>query len=177
MNKTLFSVLISLILIAFVAQSVNAHGPSRQKVVEKVEISASPDKIWEIVKNFSDFSWNPMVKSASQEGSGVGSTRILKFDGDATITQALEKLVPEKKLISWRVKESVNEILAVNSYSAIIMVGSEENSKTTVTYKAAFYRGFMGNDPPEELNDANSKKKVIRFIKAGLEGLKKVAEK
>ena len=107
----------------------------------------------------------------------MGSTRILKFDGDATITQALEKFVPEKKLISWRVKESVNEILSVNSYSAIIMVGSEENSKTTVTYKAAFYRGFMGNDPPEELNDANSKKKVIRFIKAGLEGLKKVAEK
>ena len=177
MNKALFSVLIPLILIAFVAQSANAHGPSRQKVVEKIEIGASPDKIWDIVKNFSDFSWHPMVKSVSQEGSGVGSKRILKFDGDVTITQALDKLVPEKKLISWRIQESVNEVLAVNSYAAIIIVGGEENSKTTVTYKAGFYRGFMGNDPPEELNDANSKKKVTLFIKAGLEGLKKVAEK
>ena len=53
MNKALFSVLIPLILIAFVAQSANAHGPSRQKVVEKIEIGASPDKIWDIVKNFS----------------------------------------------------------------------------------------------------------------------------
>jgi hypothetical protein len=35
----------------------------------------------------------------------------------------------------------------------------------------------MGNDPPEELNDENSKKKVQEFIKKSLEGLKEIAEK
>ena len=34
----------------------------------------------------------------------------------------------------------------------------------------------MGNDPPEELNDENSKKKVKSFIIRSLEGLKKIAE-
>ena len=48
---------------------------------------------------------------------------------------------------------------------------------TQVIYKAGFYRGFMGNDPPEELNDENSKKKVAEFIKNSLDGLKQIAEK
>jgi hypothetical protein len=34
----------------------------------------------------------------------------------------------------------------------------------------------MGNDPPEQLNDENSKKKVSIFIKNSLEGLKSIAE-
>ena len=35
----------------------------------------------------------------------------------------------------------------------------------------------MGNDPPEELNDENSKQKVTEFIKNSLDGLKQIAEK
>ena len=34
----------------------------------------------------------------------------------------------------------------------------------------------MGNDPPEELNDENSKKKVSSFIKDSLKRIKKIAE-
>lgn len=30
----------------------NAHGPSRQKLTETIEINATPDKIWSIVKEF-----------------------------------------------------------------------------------------------------------------------------
>ena len=36
-----------------------AHGPSRQKVVEKIEIDAPPAKVWAIVGNFGDLSWLP----------------------------------------------------------------------------------------------------------------------
>ena len=36
-----------------------AHGPSRQKVVEKIEIDAPADKVWAIVGNFQDMSWHP----------------------------------------------------------------------------------------------------------------------
>ena len=35
----------------------------------------------------------------------------------------------------------------------------------------------MGNDPPAELNDENSKKKVKIFIVENLNGLKKIIEK
>ena len=81
-----------------------------------------------------------------------------------------------KKLISWRIIETSNEIMPVNSYAAKIFVKESENGRTIVNYKAGFYRGFMGNDPPEQLNDENSKKKVSIFIKNSLEGLKSIAE-
>ena len=31
---------------------VMAHGPSRQKVVQEIEINASADKVWKIIENF-----------------------------------------------------------------------------------------------------------------------------
>ena len=34
----------------------------------------------------------------------------------------------------------------------------------------------MGNDPPPELNDENSKKKVKNFITNNLKGLKEIIE-
>ena len=35
----------------------------------------------------------------------------------------------------------------------------------------------MGNDPPPELNDENSKKLVKKFVLDNLEGLKRIIEK
>ena len=60
--------------------------------------------------------------------------------------------------------------------TAKIFVKSKDG-KTLVQYKAGFYRGFMGNDPPPELNDENSKKLVKNFITENLQGLKKIVEK
>ena len=45
--------------------------------------------------------------------------------------------------------------------------------KQKVLYKTGFYRGFMGNDPPPELNDENSKKLVKKFVLDNLERLER----
>ena len=58
-----------------------------------------------------------------------------------------------------------------------ILIKEKSPETVEVTYKAGFYRGFMGNDPPEELNDTNSKKKVSEFIMKSLNGLKEIVEK
>ena len=79
-------------------------------------------------------------------------------------------------MVNWRIIETNNSILPVNSYSSKIFVKSKDG-KTLVQYKAGFYRGFMGNDPPPELNDENSKKLVKNFITENLQGLKKIVEK
>ena len=63
-----------------------------------------------------------------------------------------------------------------NSPIAKVFVKSNDN-KTIVQYKSGFYIGFMGNDPPPELNDENSKKKVQFFISENLKGLKEIIEK
>tara|TARA_Y100001980_G_C14542482_1_gene320857 strand:+ start:1413 stop:1943 length:531 start_codon:yes stop_codon:yes gene_type:complete len=171
-----FKLFFLIILIVFFNNEVNGHGPSRQKVNEKIEINADPEKVWGIVKNFMKYDWNSSIQKVIAENNEVGAERKLEFDGGKFVKQKLEKLDETKKLISWRIVETSNEIMPVNSYAAKIFVKESKNGKTLVNYKAGFYRGFMGNDPPESLNDENSKKKVAIFIKNSLEGLKSIAE-
>ena len=171
-----FKLFFLIVLIVFFNNEVNGHGPSRQKVNEKIEINADPEKVWGIVKNFMKYDWNSSIQKVIAENNEVGAERKLEFDGGKFVKQKLEKLDETKKLISWRIVETSNEIMPVNSYAAKIFVKESKNGKTLVNYKAGFYRGFMGNDPPESLNDENSKKKVAIFIKNSLEGLKSIAE-
>jgi|TARA_B100000287_G_scaffold359247_1_gene351224 carbon monoxide dehydrogenase subunit G len=171
-----FKLFFLIILIVSFNNNVYGHGPSRQKVNEKIEIDANPEKVWEIVKNFMKYDWNSSIQKVIAENNEVGAERKLEFDGGKYVKQKLEKLDEAKKLISWRIVETSNEIMPVNSYAAKIFVKESENGKTLVNYKAGFYRGFMGNDPPESLNDENSKKKVAIFIKNSLKGLKSIAE-
>ena len=172
----LFKFFFLFLSISILNSTAHSHGPSRQKVSEKIEINASPEKVWSIVKKFSNFKWNPSVKEVNAQGEKVDSVRELNFGDAKIIKQKLEKLDNNKKLISWRIIETNNDVMPVNSYSAKIFVKDGDGGKTLVNYKAGFYRGFMGNDPPVELNDENSKKKVADFIKESLKGLKKIAE-
>ena len=171
-KKYLFIFLIALILGNF----SNAHGPSRQKVSESIEINASPDEVWNIVSDFKNFTWNENIQNTVANDNNVGSERLIKFKSGENIKQILEKVDNEKMMINWRIIETNNKILPVNSYSAKLFVKSEQN-KTKVLYKTGFYRGFMGNDPPPELNDENSKKLVKNFVLENLKGLKNIIEK
>ena len=51
MKKILSIALAAMMAIPMIA---SAHGPSRQKVEEKIVINASPDKVWKVV---GDFCW------------------------------------------------------------------------------------------------------------------------
>ena len=149
--------------IFFVSFETISHGPSRQKVVEKIVINAELSNVWKIVSNFSDFSWNPLISSTDSDGNEIGSLRKITSKNGSNISQTLEKLDEEKKMISWRIKETDQKLLPVNSYQATLILKDQEG-KVEATYKAGFYRGFMGNDPPEELNDENSKKKLRNLL-------------
>ncbi len=165
-----------LVLCFLLPADLSSHGPSRQKIKESVIINSEISKVWNLVSDFSKFDWNDDVIKVKMDGSGVGSLRTLIFSGNKEIQQSLEKLLDEKKIISWRVKKTDLTILPVNSYQATITL-KDLDGKTKVNYKAGFYRGFMGNDPPEELNDENSKIKAKKFVMKSLNGLKKIAEK
>tara|TARA_E500000331_G_scaffold252853_1_gene243221 strand:- start:193 stop:720 length:528 start_codon:yes stop_codon:yes gene_type:complete len=156
-----------------------SHGPSRQKVVKKIELNAPSEKVWELISNFGDYGWHPDVLDSKSNGKEVGAVREINLKDEKKISQSLEKLKPEKKIVSWRIVKTDLDILPVNSYSATLIINQNEkdSNKCTLTFKAAFYRGFMGNDPPENLNDENSKKKVILFVEKSLKGIKNIVEK
>ena len=167
---------ITLFVIFLLSTPTNSHGPSRQKVSESIEINASSDEVWKIVSDFNNFNWNKSVEKISASSNDVGAERTIFFKSGESIKQKLEKIDESKMMVNWRIIETDNKVLPVNSYSAKIFV-KPNDTKTKVIYKSGFYRGFMGNDPPAELNDENSKKKVKIFIVENLNGLKKIIEK
>ena len=60
---------LGLVALTLFPVAVCAHGPSRQKVTETVEINAPPEKVWKVIGNFQDMSWHP--RSPSSEGQAA----------------------------------------------------------------------------------------------------------
>ena len=159
------------------APAAQAHGPTRKKVEEKVTINAAPDKVWAVVGNFQDMSWLPPVeKTEGKGGNEVKATRTLTLKGGATVEEELAKYDAEKKSLMYRITKVDVKTLPVNDYSSTIEIEGDGN-KSKMTWRGAFYRGYMNNDPPPELNDEASKKAVLGLYKAGLENVKAKAEK
>ncbi|GLS42457.1 SRPBCC family protein [Methylobacterium sp. C25] len=164
-------------VLAAVSFAAQAHGPSRQKVSEEVEINAPADKVWAVVGNFQDGSWIPVVeKTEGKGGNEVKATRTLHLKGGATVDEELAKYDAGKKTFMYRINKVDVKVLPVNDYSSTIEV-EDAGGKTKVTWKGAFYRGYMNNDPPPELNDEASKKAVSGLYRASLDNLKAKVEK
>jgi uncharacterized protein YndB with AHSA1/START domain len=153
-----------------------AHGPSRQKVTETVEINAPPEKVWKVIGNFQDMSWHPAV--AKTEGTGGNepkATRTLTLTSGGKLEEQLLKYEPDKMTYKYEMHHPDVKVLPVNNYSSMISVKGE-GDKSTVQWRGAFYRGFMNNDPPPELNDEAAKKAVTDVYRSGLDALKKNIE-
>jgi carbon monoxide dehydrogenase subunit G len=162
---------------AVVATTAQAHGPTRQKVSETIEINAPADKVWAAVGNFQDASWIPVVeKTEGKGGNEAKATRVLTLKGGATVEEELVKHDADKKTFVYRITKVDVKTLPVNDYSSTIEVAGD-GAKSKVTWRGAFYRGYMNNDPPADLNDEASKKAVLGLYKAGLENLKAKVEK
>ena len=171
---------------AFSANAAFAHGPTRQKVHETVTINASPDKVWKVMGNFQDLSWLPGVKSTT--GTGGNSIdeknddnevahRTITLANGGVINEGLYKYDATEHAYSYRIDKVDPKVLPVNDYSSTISVESADGGKSsTLTWKGAFYRGYMNNDPPPDMDDAASKAAVENIYKAGLANVKKKVE-
>jgi hypothetical protein len=167
-------------LIAFAAAPASAHGPTRQKIVETVEIDKPVDQVWAIVKDFDGISkWHPAVASSvADKGNEVGSVRklVLKAPSDPSFDEVLDKYDADQHSYKYEIPKVDPKILPVNNYTSTISVLDNGKGGSTVEWKGAFYRGYMLNDPPEELNDENSVAAVRKVYRAGLDNLKAMAE-
>lgn len=168
------------IALAALASIAVAHGPTRQKHTETVEIDAPAAKVWERIGNFQDMSWHPAVKKS--EGSGgndIGATRklILDDEGKATIDEELYKYDAGAMTYSYRITKVDVQVLPVTNYSSHLSVKALGDNKTEVEWRGAFYRGYPNNDPPPELNEEAAIKAVSGVYRAGLDQLKKELEK
>ncbi len=179
MLKKLFAVALAAVLAApLLAPSADAHGPTRKKITETIEINAPPEKVWAAIGDFQSMAWHPAVVSTEgQNGNAIDATRRLTLQGGGTIDEVLYKYEPAKMSYSYRITAVDVKVLPVTNYSSTITVLPGPDGKTsTVEWRGAFYRGYPNNDPPPELNDDAAIAAVTAVYKAGLEGLKKKIE-
>ncbi len=170
----LFASLLALICVWPLAAS--AHGPSRQKVVETVEINAPADKVWEVVGNFQDMGWHPaFIKTEGTGGNDVGATRTLTLEGGGQIFEKLTKYNAEGKTLAYEITEVDVKVVPVTNYAASITV-TPKGDTSAVEWKSAFYRGYVNNDPPPELSDEAAVKAIEGVFQTGLAALKKKLE-
>jgi len=155
----------------------DAHGPSRQKVVESVEINVPAAKVWARIGNFQDMSWLPVVaKTEGTDGNTPDKAkRELTLKSGGVVDEELYKYDAEKMMYAYRIDKVDIKVLPVNDYSSQIYV-TADGDKTKVEWHGAFYRGYMNNDPPPDLTDEASAKAVSGLYRTGLDSLKKELE-
>jgi len=160
------------------AGTASAHGPVRQKLTEKIEINATPAKVWEAIGSFQDMSWHPGIAKTTGEGGNTPDVakRQLTLASGGSIDESLYKYDAAEMSYSYRIDKVDVKVLPVTNYSATIEVHPADGGKSIVEWKGAFYRGYPNNDPPPDLNEEAALKAVGAVYKAGLEALKKKVE-
>ncbi len=187
MKKIILSISV---LLFFFSSLVCAHGPVRQKAEEKITINAPAEKVWAIIKDFGDMSWHPEIFNTTVTGGNTkGATRVLTLKDGGTITEELKKYDDKKMSYAYKITEMSSSktishagaeekipALPVNDYAASIELASKGGA-TEVSWKAGYYRAYMNNNPPEEMNEETANAAVKSVLETGLINLKKLAEK
>lgn len=163
---------------------VYAHGPVRGKMTATIDIEAPAEEVWNVIKNFDDMSWHPgIVKTEAEGGNKKGATRVLTLAGGGEITEYLKKYDEKKmsytyKITDMSVVKTIQHagqdedvpVLAVDNYQGKLTVKKKGDS-SVVTWVATYYRGYMNNNPPEELNEETADEQVTAILKEGLTNL------
>ena len=173
MNKFIFSLFFLFIFTLF--NNSYSHGPTRQKLKESVIINSKPEDVWNVIKDFGKINtWHPSISKVESDGK----TRTIYYSprNNTAIKQKLENYSAEKMMYKTSITEVDIKFFPVNTYTANISVKGNEDGTSTVLWKAAFYRAYVNNDPPPELNEAAAIKAVKEFFQSGLNNLKKKLE-
>ncbi len=177
------SLFVSLISLLF-AGAVFAHGPVRAKMTASITIDATADKVWDVIKNYDDMSWHPGIKSATADkGNKKGSVRVLTLANGGTITEEMKAYKADKMSYKYKITEMSSvgtvhhagqdeeiPVLPVENYAATLSV-KDKGSKSEVTWVATYYRAYVNNNPPEELNEKTADKAVTAVLTDGLTSL------
>lgn len=150
-----------------------AHGPSRKKEIVTIEVNAPADKVWAVLSNYADMTWHPDIAKSDMTGEMKpdAAKRTLVFKNGAVFEDGLLDYEPEKMMIAFMTSKVDLKTLPVDGFKSQFTV-KDEGGKTSITWLAAFYRGYPNNDPPPELSDNAAIAAVSAFQKRGMDALK-----
>jgi len=177
MKKT--SIFVSAALLLFTG-IVNAHGPVRGKMTATVTIDAPAAKVWDVIKNYNDMSWHPSIKSVEGGSNEKGAVRKLTLTSGGTITEELKAHDDAKMTYKYKITDMSSTgtikhagqdeevpVLPVGNYAAELSV-TDKGGKAEVEWVATYYRAYVNNNPPAELNEEAADKAVTEVLTTGL---------
>jgi uncharacterized protein YndB with AHSA1/START domain len=134
-------------------------------VKEKVELSAPPEKTWEVIKDFDGLhNWHPAFASTeitSGKGNTRGTVRVLTTKDGAKITERLERYQPKIFSYTYRITDSP---LPITDYVSTIQVKAAK-SGSVVLWSSHF-------KAKEGTADADAIKLIRGVYTTGLDNLK-----
>jgi len=163
------------IALAAVSMTAFAHGPTPQKLDERLTIKADPATVWAVVKDYSKHNaWQPAVKSIKVEKKGADTFRTVSLENGGKVIDRI-KSIDDKGM---KIKFEFVEGGPVTNYNPYISVKAGKNAgESEVRYFHRFYRFFPNNPPiPEGQDDASAVKFIKDTYGGSLETLKKVVE-
>jgi carbon monoxide dehydrogenase subunit G len=134
-------------------------------VKEKVELSAPPDKVWELIKDFDSWqNWHPAVAGTeitSGKGNTHGTVRVLTTKDGAKITERLDRYQPKIFSYTYRITDSP---LPVTDYVSTLQVKASKGG--SIVMWSSHFKAKEGTA------DADALKTIRGIYTAGLDNLK-----
>ena len=147
------------------------------KVSKSIIIHASPDTVWEKVKDFDGINtWHPAVAKdqlVAGTNNTVGAERMLTLGDGGTIHEKLLGFDAKHHRFHYAIVESV---LPVSDYTSTLSVKAAGKDRSKVTWSGTFKRKDTGPRPAADANDATATKTMAGVYQAGLDNLKKIVE-
>lgn len=166
---------LALITLAAFSMTAFAHGPTPQKLDERIVIKAEPAVVWAMVKDYAKAeAWIPAVASTKVEKKGADTFRTLTLKSGGKIKERIKSIDEEGMKIKF---EFINGGPVTNYNPYISVSKGNKPGESKVRYFHRYYRFFPNNPPiPEGQDDESAVKFVTGTFGASLENLKKVIE-
>jgi mxaD protein len=168
--------LVLLTLAACAVGTAVADPPKTLRVVEKVQVKAPVDAVWNAVKDWDGLNkWHPGFSSdevVSGANGKVGSVRKLTIKDGPSFTERLTAYDDAKHNYHYRIIESP---LPITDYASIISVRpGHGDGMTEVIWSGTFKRKNTSDSPPDAESDAGVTKLIKGVYRGGLDNLKKM---
>lgn len=144
------------------------------RVEERIQVAASPAKVWAVVGHFGDLNWHPVIASTeiTKGKDGLkGAERTLTAKDGAKFVEELLMRSDSEQSIKYRF---VSAPLPVSDYVATLKVSKAKDGGSTIVWSSQFRR--KDEKPADGADDAGVRKIVSGIYTSGLGSLKQQLE-
>ena len=172
-------------LLACMALTAQAHGPSGQKVVKEVIIKAAPEKVWQAIKQFDAIrQWHPDIAKLvldNRVDKETGNTlphRAITLTSGLTLLEKLREANDEEMKLDYKLVDGAESTIAVSNYRSVMQVKAGPGvGESTVVWTARFYNKANTMEAPAGQDNPAANAAINAFYNAGAAGLKQLLEK